>query len=221
MGQKPAGNKQNTRPEPETHAAPATKKVASTTPAKFSYEFSQPDFYVRHIIIEHDETGRGSITFDRRTDDTPYSERLEFSPVAMQRVAKLWHELNFVESNENYQSARQFPHLGTMKLHMEEGGRQRTAEFNWTNNPAVFALINEYRRAADQAILVFDLNVARENQPLNSPKLMDQLETMLKRNGLSDPQQLVPLLTDMSSDEHVPLMTRNHAARLLKQIEKL
>ncbi|MEO7970147.1 MAG: hypothetical protein ABI698_02530, partial [bacterium] len=78
----------------------------------------------------------------------------------------------------------------------------------------------EYRRAADQAILVFDLAIARENQPLNSPKLMDQLEDMLKRNGLSDAHQLVPLLKDITGDDHLPLITRNHAARLLKQIEK-
>jgi len=43
---------------------------------------------------------------------------------------------------------------------------------------------------------------------------------MLKRNALSDPQQLVPLLKDITSDEHLPLIARNHAARLLKQIDK-
>jgi hypothetical protein len=104
---------------------------------------------------------------------------------------------------------------------MEQDSRKRTAEFNWTNNKDAASLLNEYRRAVDQAILVFDLSIARENQPLNSPKLMDQLESMLTRNALSDAQQLVPLLKDMTGDEHLPLITRNHAARLLKRIEKL
>jgi hypothetical protein len=80
-------------------------------------------------------------------------------------------------------------------------------------------LINEYRRVADQAILVFDISVARETQPLNAPKLMDEFESQLKRNGLSDPQQLVPLLTEVSTDEHLPLIARNHALRLIKKIE--
>jgi hypothetical protein len=52
------------------------------------------------------------------------------------------------------------------------------------------------------------------------PKLMDQLESMLKRNGLSDPQQLLPMLNDLSTDERIPLMARNHAVRLSKQIKK-
>ena len=80
--------------------------------------------------------------------------------------------------------------------------------------------MDEYRRAADQAILVFEISVARESQPLNGPKLMEQIESMLNRKSLSDPQQLVPLLQDISNDEHLPLIARNHALRLIKQIEK-
>ena len=95
-----------------------------------------------------------------------------------------------------------------------------TAEFNWTNNKDAFQLANEYRRVADQAILVFDISVARETQPLNTPKLMDKFELQLKRNGLSDPRQLIPLLEDISTDEHLPLIARNHALRLIKKIEK-
>ena len=72
--------------------------------------------------------------------------------------------------------------------------------------------MNEYRRAADQAILIFDITIARENQPLNAPKLMEVMESLVKRDGLSDPQQLLPLLQDLSTDEHVPLIARNHAA---------
>ena len=107
-----------------------------------------------------------------------------------------------------------------MHLRMDQAPRKRSAEFNWTNNKDASSLVNEYRRAADQAILVFDLSIARENQPLNSPKLMEEMETMLKRNALSDPQQLVPLLRDISTDEHLPLIARNHALRLIKKIEK-
>ena len=221
VAQQSAGNKQNTRPEqPSLSTVAAPKKHEESRPTRFSYEFTQPQFYIRHIVIEHDEVGHGKITFDRLNEEAPYTEQLELSAAATERILGLWQSLRFLDSNENYQSPRQYPHLGTMLLKMEQDSRKRTAEFNWTNNKVASLLISEYRRAADQAILVFDLSIARENQPLNSPKLMDQLETMLKRNALSDPQQLVPLLKDMSSDEHLPLITRNHAARLLKQIDR-
>lgn len=44
---------------------------------------------------------------------------------------------------------------------------------------------NEYRRVADQAILVFDISVARECWRLNTPKLLEEF-VQLKRNGLSE-----------------------------------
>jgi hypothetical protein len=218
--QQSSGVKHNTRPEAAVPAAtPRAKKIEGDS-ARFSYEFTQPEFYVRHIRIEHDTSGRGVIKFERLHDETVYEEPLELSSAALTRISDLWQALRFLESDENYQSERQYPHLGTMRLKMERDARQRNAEFNWTNNKDAFALANEYRRVADQAILIFDIAVARESQPLNTPKLMEEFELQLKRNGLSDPQQLVPLLKDISTDDHLPLIARNHALRLIKKIEK-
>lgn len=219
-GQSP-GIKHNTRPEAAAPAAtPEPPKNVESDSARFSYEFTQPEFYVRHIRIEHDANGRGVIKFERLNDETVYEEPLELSADAWTRMSGLWQALRFLDSEENYQSDKQFAHLGTMRLGMERESRKRTVEFNWSNNKDAFSLANEYRRVADQAILVFDISVAREVQPLNVPKLMEEFELQLKRNGLSDPQQLLPLLKDISTDEHVPLIARNHALRLIKKIEK-
>lgn len=219
--QEPSVTKHNTRPEVVVPAAtPAPLKKIENDSARFSYEFTQPEFYVRHIVIEHDANGRGVIKFQRLRDETIYEEPLELSPAAWTRIAGLWQTLRFLDSEENYQSERQYAHLGTMRLKMERDSRKRTAEFNWSNNEDAFSLAKEYRRAADQAILVFDISIARELQRLNLPKLMEEFELQLKRNGLSDPRQLVPLLKDISTDEHLPLIARNHALRLIKKIEK-
>ena len=217
-------NERQPKVAPATPLAPAAqrrednKKPPDTT--RYSYEFTQPDFWVRHILVEHDATGRGKITFERKGEETAIEEPINLSMRALGQVLGAWTELHFLESTENYQADKQFPHLGTMRLKMERDSLKRTAEFNWTNNKTAFLLANEYRRVADQAILVFDISVARETQPLATPKLMDEFEMQMKRNGLSDPQQLVPLLKDISTDEHLPLITRNHALRLIKQLEK-
>lgn len=108
-----------------------------------------------------------------------------------------------------------------MHLRMKRGAVERTAEFNWTENKQVSALVDEYRRLGDQAIFIFDITVARENQPLEAPKIIDRLDLMLARNGISDAQQLVPLLQDLTTDERIPLMARNHVDRLLKKINKV
>lgn len=214
-------NKQNVRPgEPTQATARAHDPRTDVEPIIYSYEFSQPDFYIRHIVIEHDSNGQGKITFERLNEEAPIAERLELSAAALNRISALWQALLFLDSQENYQASKQFPHMGTMRITMRKGERKRTAEFNWTNKAEASALVNEYRRAADQAIFVFDVSVARQNQPLNAPKLMEYLESALKRNWLSDPQQLIPLLKEVSTDEHLPLIARNHALRLLKKIEK-
>ena len=83
-----------------------------------------------------------------------------------------------------------------------------------------YALTGEYMHAAEQAMFVFDITVARENEPLNTPELMRSLETLIKFNELSDPKQLVPLLRDLSNDERIPLIARNHALRLIKMIDR-
>jgi hypothetical protein len=205
-------------PTPSAQRREENKKPPDTT--RYFYEFTQPEFVIRHIIIEHDANGVGKITFERKGEETPIEEPINLSMGTLGRVLGAWTELRFLESTENYQADKQFAHLGTMRLKMVRDKLNRTAEFNWTNNKTVSLLANEYRRVADQAVLIFDISVARETQPLATPKLMDEFEMQMKRNGLSDPQQLLPLLNDISTDEHLPLIARNHAMRLIKKIEQ-
>ena len=225
-----ANSKHNAREEKRNDEALNSATTSSTTSAssqttatsekiRYVYEFKQPDFFINHILIEHDTEGRGHIHFTRRNEDE-ITEPFQLSAAARLRIAAMWNALHFLDSTASYQSSRQYPHLGTIRLGMTEGTRERNAEFNWSDDPNAFGLMNEYRRAADQAILVFEIEVARVNQPLEAPKLMDHLDKMLSRNALSDPQQLIPLLEELRTDERVPLIARNHAARILKKIKK-
>lgn len=187
---------------------------------RYLYEFKQPEFTTPHIKIEHDARGRGQITFERRNAVEPITEPFQLSDAALERIASLWKSLNFLDSNRKYQSERQMAHLGTHTLGMKRGAREREDSFNWTTDQAAYALANEYRRAADQAMFVFDITVARENEPLATPEMMRNLETLIRINGLSDPKQLLPLLRDLSNDERIPLIARNHALRLIKMIDR-
>jgi len=213
--------KRNDRP-PAPGATPQVRddNKKPPDPTRYSYEFTKAEFIIRHIVIEHDAAGRGKITFERKGEETPIVEPVELSAGAQGRIFGLWTQLRFLDSTEDYQTPKSFAHLGTYRLTMTSGERKRIAEFNWSHNKEAWALANEYRKASDQAILVFDIKLAREMQPLNAPQLMNLMETLLVRDGLSDPRQLVPLLIELRTDEHIPLIARNHAARILKKIEK-
>ena len=213
-------SKRNDRPQSNSTSTivPDSKEATSV---RYTWEFSHREFTINHIVVEHDATGRGKVTFARKGEEDPIVENVELTPSVLERIEKLWRELRFLDSNENYQSSKDFAHLGTYKLGMTALDRKRTAEFNWSGNASAWALAQEYRRVADQVIFVFDMTVARENQPLNTPGLLKQLESMYNRNALSDPKQLVPLLKEIRTDAHIPLIARNHADRLLKKIDEV
>lgn len=187
----------------------------------YFYEFAQPNFLVTKISIEHDESGKGKITFMKRDFEEAVSDPIQLSPATLERIKNAFKALNFLDSTENYQDEkRNYSHLGELKFKIKKDGRERTAAFNWTENENAKILMEEYRRVANQYVWIFDINLARQNQPLEAPGLMDLLDGYIRRNEISDPPQMIPFLTKLSIDERIPLMARNHATRLIKDIEK-
>src|SRR5262249_3316142 len=128
--------------------------------------------------------------------------------------------LNFLDSTETYQTPRDYSTLGNITITYRKDGRERTVKYNWSDNKDAKALMDEYRRISNQYTWQFDMQIARENQPLNAQSLMDELESYLRRNEISDPKQMVPLLTELSNDERIPLIARNHAGKLAEKVEK-
>jgi hypothetical protein len=138
----------------------------------------------------------------------------------MDRIRTALIALNFLDSTENYQTARDYSHMGNVRFTFRKEGRERTAKYNWTENKDAKTLMDEYRKIAIQYVWQFDMEIARENQPLNAPSLMDELDSYLRRNEISDPKQMLPLLKTLSNDERIPLIARNHATRLVEKIDK-
>ncbi|HEX4899645.1 MAG TPA: hypothetical protein VFV61_03885, partial [Pyrinomonadaceae bacterium] len=65
-----SGSKRNARPgEPAQNQAAGNIPKPKAVNARYFYEFSQPQFYVRKVRIEHDSNGRGKITFERLNED--------------------------------------------------------------------------------------------------------------------------------------------------------
>jgi hypothetical protein len=186
----------------------------------YFYQFSQPDFVVSKLNIEHDEHGKGKITFVKNDMGEPISDPIQLSQITLDKLNGLFTALNFLESTENYQSERHYAHLGVMKLKMKKDGKEREVEFDWSLNKDAKALVDEYRKIGDQFVWQFDITIARENQPLNAPKLIEAMDGMLKRGDISDPIQLLPFLKELANDERIPLLGRNHATRIVKDIEK-
>jgi len=220
----PPSGKKNHRDALVQNENPKTNSEAQKAGAKmpYGYEFSQPDFVVNHVVIEHDENGKGTITFEKRQLGEPITDPIQIAPAALERIKKLWSELNFLDSTDVYQSAKyDYPHLGQMKLRMEADGKKREIGLNWTENKTAESLTKEYKRLTEHYIWLFDINLARENRPLEAPKLMERLESLIKRGEIHDVALLLPILRETKDEERIPLIARNHAERLIKLIEKM
>jgi hypothetical protein len=184
------------------------------------YEFSQPEFTISKILIEHDESGKGKLSFMKKGYDEMVSDPIQVSSKTLERINGALNALNFLASNESYQYEKDFSHLGTVIFRLTRDDKTRNTTFNWTQNKDAKLLMDEYRKISNQFIWMFDISVSRENQPLESPKLMDSLESMIRRNEISDPNQMVPFLQTLVNDERMPLIARNHAGKIVKQVEK-
>jgi len=175
---------------------------------------------IPRIKIAHDENGLGTIEFQQRWSNEAITDPVAISPRSMAKINGAIAALKFLDSTESYQYSKDFSHLGNIKFSLSREGRSREVTFNWTENKDAKILMDEYRKLGQQFVWMFDISVSRENQPLESPRLLDRLDSLIRRGEISDPHQLEPFLRKLVDDEGLPLIARNHAARLVARFEK-
>ena len=223
--------KKNERPA-DTTTAPAKannrdSKNNAVSPAKayipnYYYEFDRPGFTYPRILIEHDDAGKGAISFKKDGFEDLLTDPIQLSTATVEKLKASFAALKFLDSTDNYQyAAHDFSNMGNVTITLKKDGRARTAKYNWTENKDAKFLMDEYRRIGNEYTWKFEMIVARENQPLQTPGLMDALDSYFRQNEISDPPHLMPFLTELSMDERLPLIARNHATKLIKQIEKV
>lgn len=215
--------KRNERPADTANGGTADGKKGSISAASspvYFYEFTRPGFLYERILIEHDEAGKGKISFLKDGFDELITDPLELSALTMTNLKNAFTALNFLDSTENYQYSRDFSNMGNIRITVKKDGRERTAKYNWTDNKKAKFLMDEYRRIGNEYTWKFEIGIARQNQPLQAPGLMDKLDSYIKQKEIADPPHLLAFLNEMANDERIPLIARDHASRIVKQIEK-
>ena len=136
--------KKNERPA-NGSSTPAPAKQAASDPTYF-YQFTQPDFDISKIVIEHDESGKGTITFTKKMFGDNVTDPLQVSSAALERINAAYTALNFLDSNESYQYERDYSHLGVMTFRLKRDAKQRSTTFNYTTHKDAKVLVDEYRK---------------------------------------------------------------------------
>ena len=191
----------------------------SAEQTKYVWHFDNEKFTTPHLEIGFDAAGKGEFKFKKKELDE-MTNKIEVSSTVLAQINSILTEVSYFESSENYQHKKDFSHLGTITIDIAKSGKHRKVIFNYTENVAMNRLANIFRNLATQEMRVFELEAIRQNDPLSTPAQLRYLESEMKSKNIADPERFTPILKDINQDESVPLIARNHAKRLLDQIQK-
>jgi hypothetical protein len=196
-----------------------TGKSEANGDTRFHYLFENEKFTTPRLELMFGADGKGEFRFKKK-DSEEIANKLQVTTTVLGQISALLAELNYLASNENYQHKKDFSHLGTIMIDITQGGKQRKVQFNYTDNPAMNKLANIFRNIATQETRVFEIETVRQSDPISTPAQLRYLDSELRSKSIADPERFVALLQDIKLDEGVPLIARNHAERLLKEIKK-
>ncbi|MEW6733576.1 MAG: hypothetical protein AB1489_19765 [Acidobacteriota bacterium] len=186
---------------------------------EYTYRFESPRFDITFSEIKVMANGEGQLRYKKRDEDEEILIKMKLLPATVGRLGELFETLRFLDSNESYQTDKQFPHLGTITLGLRAQGRAREVHFNYTENRTASQLVELFRAIENQQRRYEDMTLARRHTPLDLPRQLKNLEAELKKDRLAEPSQFLPLLKEITLDDSLPLIARNAADRLAKQIE--
>jgi hypothetical protein len=210
------GQKKNERPVAETQKVETPIAGAPS----YAYRFERPGFLISMMHLEHDAAGKGKITFLRDGNDEEITEKVTLPVAVLEKIDSIYAKLKFLDSTEVYQYEHDRSNMGNHTFTLKRNGLGRTVKFNWTTNEDAKALMDVYRGIGYEIVWKFEVELARDSQPLRTPSLMAEMESYLRRNEIPDPPSMLPYLRKIEGDERFPLMARNRAAKLIKEIEK-
>jgi hypothetical protein len=193
---------------------------STSSDAAFSYRFENPRFTISIIEVELASGGAGKLRFKRGEFDDLIDREFKVLPATLDRLRQLVAASGFMTSAEDYQSKKDFSHLGWMTITVKQAGRQRTVRFNYTTNNEISAVSDILRGISTQEIDQFDIELARQHEPLDVPRLLDGLENDLRLERMAEPERLLGFLGDLAGDDTLPLIARNQATRLIAGIRK-
>jgi hypothetical protein len=187
---------------------------------RYSYTFENEKFDPKFVEIKLIADGKAVLRYQKR--DEPEVEQMDFTVTSqtLNRLKNLFDSVNFLNSQESYQANRDLANLGRITLQLEQGERHRRTSFNFTNNQMVMQIVTLFRGLETQQRRVTELTNARQFAPLDLPRLLKAVEEDLKRGRIAEPTQLSTLIDEIAKDDTLPLIARNLAQKILKNLAK-
>src|SRR5215475_6175851 len=193
------------------------KAPAASTAAKLIFrrvfKESTPEFIEITVAQDTDKA-----TYEiRQIDEDPEKSPFEVSAALRAKMFDLAGQMNHFQ-NQDLDVHRKIANLGEKTFRWEQGSEAHEVKFNYTLNTAAAQLLQIFEGLARQQELVELLERRMKYDRLGINDAILQFETDLNRNMLPEPQRVLPVLDQISSNPQFVEIARQRARTLAERI---
>ena len=194
-------------------AASAIPASAAKITFKRIFQGSSPEF----IEISVREESNAATFEIRQLDEDPGSQPFEVSDALRAKIFALAGELNHFQG-QDLDVHRKIANLGEKTFRWEQGGVTHETKFNYTLNSPATQLLQIFEGLARQQEHFTLLTRRMRYDRLGIYDALLQFESDLNRGLMPEPQRLVPLLDQISSDSKFVDVARQRARTLADRL---
>jgi hypothetical protein len=186
-------------------------------PAKVTFrrifQGSSPEFI--EVTVQYDSN---AATYEiRQLDEDPGAQPFEVGEALRSKIFALTQQLNEFQG-QDLDVHRKIANLGEKTFRWQQGNVSHETKFNYTLNSAATKLLQIFEGLARQQehYVLLERRIRYDRLGINDALL--QFENDLNRGLLPEPQRLIPLLEQISSDSKFVGIARQRAQSLVDRL---
>lgn len=179
------------------------------------FQGSTPEF-IELTVLNNSNTATYEI---RQLDEDPAALPFEVGDGLRAKIFTLVRELHEFQG-QDLDVHRKIANLGEKTFRWEQGGVSHETKFNYTLNSAASQLLQIFEGLARQQehFVLLSRRIRYDRLGINDALL--QFESDLNRGLLPEPQRLIPLLDQISSDTKFVDIARQRARSLVERLRR-
>ncbi len=179
------------------------------------FQGSSPEFI--EVTVQSDSN---AATYEiRQLDEDPGAQPFEVGEALRSKIFALTQQLNEFQG-QDLDVHRKIANLGEKTFRWQQGNVSHETKFNYTLNSAATQLMQIFEGLARQQehYALLERRIRYDRLGINDALL--QFESDLNRGLIPEPQRLVPLLEQISSDQKFVEIARQRARALAERLRR-
>ena len=196
-------------------SGPAPGPGAAKVTFRRIFQGSSPEFI--EVSVQSDSS---AATYEiRQLDEDAGAQAFEVGQALRSKIFALTQQLNEFQG-QDLDVHRKIANLGEKTFRWQQGSASHETKFNYTLNPAATQLLQIFEGLARQQehYVLLERRIRYDRLGINDALL--QFESDLNRGLIPEPQRLVPLLEQISSDTRFVEIARQRARALVERLNR-